>query len=212
MIAPSWPPSSIQAKPPRSKHPPTISGCSCRVAEAGRAYGAGDLDNAERIYRRIAASFEGRSSENASQVLGVIYHHLGASRYRGGLDEAEGWYKKSLAIKETPGDQLGMAHSYHHLGMVAQDRGRLNEAEGWYKKSLAILEVLGDQPHMAVSYHQLGNVAYFRGGLDEAEGWYKKSLAICETLGNLPEMALSYHQLGVVADFLRRSRRGRGLV
>ena len=42
---------------------------------------------------------------------------------RGRLDDAEDWYRKSLAIKEELGDKPGMAITYHQLGMAAQDRG-----------------------------------------------------------------------------------------
>ena len=39
---------------------------------------------------------------------------------RGRLDEAEDWYRKSLAIDEELGDRRGMASGYHQLGMTAQ--------------------------------------------------------------------------------------------
>ena len=69
---------------------------------------------------------------------------------RGRLDEAEDWYRKSLAINEELGDRPGMASTYHQLGITAQDRGRLDEAEDWYRKSLTINEELGDRPGMAL--------------------------------------------------------------
>ena len=129
--------------------------------------------------------------------MALCYHQLGmVAQDRGRLDEAEGWTKKALAIREVLGDQLHMAASYHQLGIVAQLRGRLDEAEGWYKKALAIYEVLGDQPHIAGSYHQLGMVAQDRGRPGDAEGWYKKSLAIKEAAGDLLTMAKTLAQLG----------------
>ena len=71
--------------------------------------------------------------------MATTYHQLGmTAQDRGRLDEAEDWYRKSLAIKEELGDRPGMARSYHQLGMTAQDRGRLDEAEDWYRKSLTI--------------------------------------------------------------------------
>ncbi len=182
-----------------------------RTGEAHRAQRAGDFATAEDIYLRIAASFEDRISKKAKRNLAFAYHQLGmVAQHRGRLDEAEGWYKKSLAIKEALDNQPNMAASYHQFGMVAQHRGRLDEAEDWYKKSLAIFEALGDQPRMAMSYHQLGMVANLRGRLDEAEGWYMKSLAIEEALGDQPHMALSYHQLGIVAQHRDRLDKAEG--
>ena len=72
-----------------------------------------------------------------------------ASPTGGRLEEAENWYRKSLAISEELGDRPGMAITYHQLGIVAQDRGQLEEAEHWHRKSLAISEELGDRPGMA---------------------------------------------------------------
>jgi tetratricopeptide (TPR) repeat protein len=170
------------------------------VTEANRAHGAGDFANAERIYRRIATSFEGRDPQKAKQILATTYHQFGmVAMGRGNPGEAEGLYKKSLAIFEALGEQPGMAASYGELGNVAHLRGRLDEAEGCYRKSLAIEEALGNQLGMATNYHQLGNVVLDRDRLSEAEGLYKKSLAIFEALGSQPHMAGSYHQLGNVA-------------
>ena len=76
-----------------------------------------------------------------NEELAEAYLNLGlVAQDRGRLDEAEGWYMKSLAITEALRDEPHMALSYHQLGRVAQHRGRLDEAEGWYMKSLAIEE------------------------------------------------------------------------
>ena len=92
---------------------------------------------------------------------GRNYHQLGmVAQDRGALDDAEAWYKKSLAIKEALGDRPGMAPSYHQLGMVAQERGALDEAEAWYKKSLAIR---GARQPASRKLPRLGMVAQDRG-------------------------------------------------
>ena len=60
---------------------------------------------------------------------------------RGRIEEADDWYRKSLAINEELGNRLGMGRTYHQLGWTAQDLGRLEEAGDWYPwpltKSLA---------------------------------------------------------------------------
>ncbi|MFJ9524433.1 tetratricopeptide repeat protein [Streptomyces cyaneofuscatus] len=175
-------------------------------AYANRQIAAGQLDDAENTYLSILQALENQAgSLRQRHPIAVTYHQLGrVAQERGRLEEAEGWYRKSLAIEEDLGNGPGMASSYHQLGIVAQGRGRLEEAEGWYRKSLVITEELGNGPGMASSYHQLGRVAQGRGRLEEAEGWYRKSLVIKEDLGNGPGMAFSYHQLGIVAQ-----RRGR---
>jgi len=72
------------------------------------------------------------------------YHQLGiVADRRNDLPAAEGWYRKSLEIKEALGDQPGMASTYHQLGIVAHHRNDLAAAEGWYRKSMEIRQALG---------------------------------------------------------------------
>jgi tetratricopeptide (TPR) repeat protein len=160
------------------------------------------LDDAERTYQQILTALQAQpSSPKRQQHLGVIYHQLGiAAGKRGRLDDAEDWYRKSLAIEEELGNRPGMADSYHVLGSVALLRARLNDAEDWYRKSLVIKQELGNRPHTAMTYHQLGMVAQFRGRLDDAKDLYRKAVAIEEEFGDRPGMALTYGQLGLLAE------------
>ena len=171
------------------------------IEQAARRQNAGRPDQAAQAYRRALTYLQDQpATEWARGNIPVIYHQLGVNATaRGRLDEAEEWYRKSLAISEELGDRPHMAASYHELGWTAQNRGRLDEAEQWYLKSLTISEELGDRPRMAMTYHQLGWTAQDRGGLDEAEEWYRKSLAISEELGDRRGMASTYHQLGITA-------------
>ena len=169
--------------------------------QADQQTGSGHLDQAERTYQQMLASFQTQqASAQRQRRLATTYHQLGnVAHRRGRLDDAEDWYTKSLAIKEELGDRPDMATTYHQLGMTAENRGRLDDAEDWYTKALAINEELGNRPGMAGTYHQLGNVAWRGGRLDDAEDWYTKSLAIDGELGDRPGMATTYHQLGIVA-------------
>jgi len=169
--------------------------------QAARQRNAGQPDQAAQTYRQILAWQQGQpATEWIRGNIAVTYHQLGNTAVlRGRLDEAEDWYRKSLAIKEELGDRPAMASTYHQLGMTAQNGGRLDEAEDWYRKSLVINEELGDRPAMASTYHQLGMTAQHRRRLDEAEDWYRQALTIFEELGDRPAMASTYHQLGVAA-------------
>ena len=169
--------------------------------QADRQLDAGQPDQAAQTHRRALAWLQEQpETEWTRKSIAVACHQLGyIAQDRGRLEEAEDWYRKSLAIKEELGDRPYMASTYHQLGITAQDRGRLEEAEDWYRKSLAISEDLGNRPYMASSYHQLGITAQDRGRLEEADDWYRKSLAIEEELGDRPAMATTYHQLGNTA-------------
>jgi tetratricopeptide (TPR) repeat protein len=132
---------------------------------ADRQRRAGNLNAAEATYDAIRTSLEAQpDSTERNQHLAVTYHQLGyITRDRGDLTTAEGWYRKSLTIKEQLGDRPGMAKTYHQLGMVAHDRGDLDSAEDWYRKSLTINEKVGNRPGMARNYGQLGVLAETKG-------------------------------------------------
>ena len=73
------------------------------------------------------------------------YHQLGTvARARGRLEEAEDWYRKSLAINEELGDLPGMAISYDELGLLAEDRGQPREALAWMIRCVTLF---GEFPH-----------------------------------------------------------------
>jgi tetratricopeptide (TPR) repeat protein len=174
--------------------------------QASRQINAGRADQAAQTYRQILTWQQDQpQTEWSRSNIAITYHQLGATAQdRGRLDEADDWYRQSLAIEEELGDRPGVATTYHQLGMTAQDRGRLDEADDWYRQSLAINEELGNRPAMATTYHQLGMTAQNRGRLDEADDWYRQSLAIKEGLGDRPGMAGTYHQLGNTAYLLGR--------
>jgi tetratricopeptide (TPR) repeat protein len=137
-----------------------------------------------------------RSAETCHQ-LGIV------AQRRRDFNTAEEWYRKSLAIKETQGDEYGAAITYHQLGMIAELRRDFNTAEEWYRKSLAIKEKQGDEHGAAITYHQLGRIAQERRDFNTAEEWYRKSLAIKETQGDEHGAAITYHQLGMIAELRR---------
>jgi tetratricopeptide (TPR) repeat protein len=170
--------------------------------QASRSLASGDPNRAEQIYTQLLEMLEEQPAGPQQQRhMAAVVHQLGmVAEMREELDNAEGWYRRSLTIEEALGNRPGQATSYHHLGTVAQRRGRLDDAEHWYRRSLTIKEHLGDRPGQARSYHQLGIVAQDRGQLDDAEHWYRRSLAIEEDLGDRPGQARSYHQLGIVAQ------------
>ena len=63
--------------------------------------------------------------------MASTYHQLGIiAQDRGRLEEAEDWYRKSLAIKEELGDRPGMAITYGQLGLLAEARAQAPPGPG----------------------------------------------------------------------------------
>jgi tetratricopeptide (TPR) repeat protein len=96
----------------------------------------------------------------------------------GRLEEAEDWYRRSLAISEELGNRPYMATTYHQLGITAQDRGRLEQADDWYRQSLVIEEELGDRPGLARTYAQLGLLTEARTQPQLALEWNIRSVSL----------------------------------
>jgi tetratricopeptide (TPR) repeat protein len=162
------------------------------------AYHRRDFDAQELILVRLKEHFE-RSGDEQTQA--ALLHQLGlVAEGRGQLEEAERWYRQSLAITERIGDESWQAASLHHLGVVAEGRGQLEEAERCRRQSLAIAERIGDEQGQAASLHRLGVVAQRRGQLEEAERCYRQSLAITERIGDEYGLAGTLRNLGAIAE------------
>ena len=99
------------------------------------------------------------------------------------LEEAESWYRKSLAIDEDLGIRSRfplMATKYHLLAIITEHQGRLEEAEGWYRKSLAPLENVEDWPRLTATYCWLGLLAEQRAQLNDALEWIVRCVALLD--------------------------------
>ena len=110
------------------------------------AYYRRDFNTQEVILLRLKEHCELSGDE---QNQAVCLHLLGmVAEERGQLEEAERWYRQSLAITERIGDESGQAQSLRQLGSVAERRGQLDEAERWYRQAEAILVRVNDPANL----------------------------------------------------------------
>ena len=94
------------------------------VHQATRQKNAGQPDQAAQAYRRALAYLHDQPATDWTRGnIAVISHQLGmTAQARGRLDEAQDWYRKSLAINEELGNRPGMASTYAQLGLLAETR------------------------------------------------------------------------------------------
>jgi CHAT domain-containing protein len=120
---------------------------------------------------------------------------------QGKYADAEGLYKRALAIREKV---LGANHpeaaaTLDNLAGVCANQGKYADAEELYKRALAINEkALGkDHPAVADTLNNLANVYLSQGKYAEAEGLYQRALAIREKAlsADHPDVATSLHNL-----------------
>jgi tetratricopeptide (TPR) repeat protein len=174
----------------------------CGMAEMlGRQSRWSEFELLNLDVKREATDEQGAPLAGAQALCVTLWHNLGIiAQERREFNEAEQWYRKSLAIEEKFKDKYGQAQTLHQLGMIAQERREFNEAEQWYRKSLAIKEKLKDEYGQAQTLHQLGMIAQERREFNEAEQWCRKSLAIEEKLKDKYGQAQTLHQLGIIAQ------------
>ncbi|MCT7964188.1 tetratricopeptide repeat protein, partial [Laspinema sp. D1] len=124
------------------------------------------------------------------QVIGMIH------RETGNWEEAEKYFRKSLANAQKVKSKSGMATSWGLLGDIQRKRGNWNEAKRLYRQSLELRTELGDRSGMTATWASLGDIERVRGNWDEAEGLYQQSLELRTELGDHVGMATSWGVLG----------------
>lgn len=141
------------------------------LAEAVRHHQAGQLNEAERLYRQILA-LDSRHADSL-HLLGVIAYQVG--RY----DSAIELITRAIAIDPA-------AAAYHsNLGNALKEQGKLSEAVAHYRQAIALKS---DYPE---AHNNLGNALLEQGRLEEA-------IASCRTAIALkPDYADAHNNLGI---------------
>ncbi|MBM4137553.1 MAG: tetratricopeptide repeat protein [Nitrospira sp.] len=188
---------------------------------AAKHYQAGDLQQAEHIYREILKVQP--DNTDVLHFIGIVFYQIGnydlAIQYliktlelqpnnadvyynlgnayveKGQFDEAIDCFKKSLQLNPN------IAEAYNNLGVVIQKKGSPNDALPYFQKAFQLNHDFID------AYYNLGNALKEKGQFDEAITYYQKALEIDHdhfmahySLGNvfqekgLLDKALKYYQ------------------
>lgn len=136
----------------------TISPCESKINAAIRFHQAGQLAEAEPMYRDILAAEP--DNFDALHLLGVLAYQSGR------LDE-------SLELLSTTIQKhRSQPSAFISLGNTLTSLNRYNEAAEYYHQALEL------EPDNAGIYYNLGNVLHFLDRNEEAVSWYQKALAI----------------------------------
>jgi tetratricopeptide (TPR) repeat protein len=125
---------------------------------AAQHYRAGNLKQAEHLYRQVLSS--NPDNADALNSLGNVL------RVSGKPEEAILCYRNALNL------QPRLAEIHANLGLALKDMDRLAEAASAFRKALRI------KPGLAELYIGLGNILQEKGDLDGAIANFKKALAI----------------------------------
>ncbi len=168
--------------------------------------GRGDLRGAEARYLDALRTVQGAGDRWGESF---ITNNLGdlALAQEGGLDRAEGFYRKAQSLRLAIGDQNGLAYSYMGLASVAQARGELDRAEGLEQQFLDQARRTQLRPLEALAWYNLGELARTAGRFESARSRYRQSLALHQ---ELQDALMEAHCLAGEAECLARDGR-RGL-
>jgi tetratricopeptide (TPR) repeat protein len=172
---------------------------------AVRHHKAGQLQEAEKLYRQILA--QQPQHMEALHLLGVIAHQAGhvdsavdlirraislnpnipqahndlgnALKDKGQLDDAIAAYRQAIALNP------GFAEAQTNLGNALKDKGQLDEAISVYRQAIAL------RPKYAGAYGNLGVALKIKGEVDEAIASYQRAITLRP---NYPE---AYYNLGI---------------
>ncbi|MBE9028661.1 tetratricopeptide repeat protein [filamentous cyanobacterium LEGE 11480] len=139
----------------------------------------------------------------ALNLLGYCY--LMTKQY----EKAKSTYSQELTAKNSAGDRLSQARTYHQLGRVAQELREWEQARAHYNQALQIKIEFNDRYEQAGTYHQLGIVAQALREFEQARTHYNQALQIKIEFNDRYEQARTYHQLGIVAQALREFEQAR---
>jgi protein O-GlcNAc transferase len=173
---------------------------------AVRHHRAGNLPEAEQLYRRILE--EDPQQVDALHLLGLLAHQRGrhdvavqhisaalrlrpdfaeahnnlglALKAQGRLDEAVAAYRQALHLNP------GFAEAHNNMGAALVQRGKLEEAIAAYQQALCL------KPEYAKAHNNIGNALRLQGRHEEAVAAFRQALRL------QPGLAEVYSNLGVV--------------
>ena len=161
------------------------------VTEARQIHRAGDVGQAEHLYRQILET----DPENAEvlNLLGMACHQLNR------LEDAMACYRQALLLQPENAD------IFYNLGLAFQTLGRLDEAAVQFRQALQF------RPDLAAGHYALGNTLLRQRKLDEAADQYRQTILLHPKFGpaylNMADALQSLGKPAAAADCLRQCLR-----
>ena len=168
--------------------------------EANEAVDQLDLEHAESLNQQLHDYLIAQPDGESDPRTASVCHQFGLiAMHRGQLDEADGWFQKSLAIIEQGEDRASVADDYFAVGQVKQYQRYYTEAKDWYQKALDIHQRIPDDEEMVKDYRALGAVTHLKFEYQEAESWYQRARAAVEDQRDEETAVLVFHELATVS-------------
>lgn len=138
--------------------------------------------------------------EDRLGVLAAAEHDYG---------KAKAFHLKSLSLRQTLGDDTGIATSYFHLGVVAYKQKDLKSSEKWLMQSLEMKERSGDKTGLTIIYQHLGFLFFEYKEYQKSKKWLLKALDLFKLMENTQKNIAKVHlQLALACYGLGKPKQG----
>ncbi len=157
----------------------------------------GDLSAAEEHIQNAYAEFQ--RCDEPKMEADVLYHLGIIAELRSDWEGAENCYRRSLELRDTSNNLVGMADTYYHLAVVSQNARRADDAMMWYLRAIELGEQF-QSSRIANWYSSVSDFCFSQGRLAEAEHYAGRALAIKETLDLSATIWTTYNILAKIAQ------------
>jgi signal transduction histidine kinase len=125
---------------------------------------------------RLMESYSGRNGKDGLNQTSFILNGLGnVYKTLDNGDEAEKYFRQSLAIDSSLNNYKGVSMNYSTLGNIYEHRLQFDSAYYMYRKSLEYDIKSGNKVGEGISYNRLGQLAFHRDSLDAAVAYHQKA-------------------------------------
>lgn len=118
----------------------------------------------------------------------------------GKYEDAERYFAEANRLFDDLDDQVNVAITGYHLGVVAFGQGRIDEAEARCRDALVLSQRMGDAWGTAVSLAQLGLVYWRMGTLTQAAAALDKALTLFTRIGSIERIADTISRIAVLGE------------
>lgn len=122
--------------------------------------------------------------------IGNVYKYLNNG------DEAENYFRQSLAIDEKIGNELGQSMNWNTIGSIYEYRQQYDSAKVMYLRALEHNNKSNSRNGAGICFNKLGQLADTQGNLDEAEDYYLQAYSILTNVGDKWNLAKTTCNLG----------------
>ncbi len=137
-----------------------------------------------------------RNLSDAINNIGFVYEQQGES------DKALEHYTRSLKIRESLNDLVGMAASYNNIGVIYKNFGNIPKALDYYHKCLKISETIKDKNMIALALDNIAAIFSSQGDYQKSLEYYNRGLKLYEETKDKSGIGLALNNIGYVHNCL----------